>query len=159
MTGHAPRTLGVVVATFALAACGGSSHRAGGPTTTTDATAYATAYSVCLQFYNTDAARNAEPQTLSDDAADEVFYGLALQLRPASRKDPAAWAKVQRTADTLRAQLGVKSTATDDQIEKAISDMGDACTKAKRRPASLPTTPAGPQSSSTTVVPTSTSGP
>jgi len=138
----------------AMAACGTSGHRSGGPTTTTDATAYATAYTVCLQFNNTDVARNAEPATLTDDQADAIFAGLALQLKPASRKDPGAWSKLQAVADKLRKEL-VGSGASDDQIEKTIGNMADACTKARKRPATLPTAPP-PTQIGVAVTPTST---
>jgi hypothetical protein len=99
----------------AMAACGTSGHRTGGPTTTTDATAYATAYTVCLQFNNTDVARNAEPATLTDDQADAIFAGLALQLKPASRKDPGAWSKLQAVADKPQGARGLGRQRRSDR--------------------------------------------
>ena len=131
----------ICILAAAATACGGSSTSTSSGPTTTDATAYATAYSVCLQFNNTDVARNAEPQKLSDDDADKVFYGLAVQLRPATKKDPGAWTKLQKVADKLRAQLSVKSKATDDQIESTITKMAERCRAARRKPTSLPTVP------------------
>ena len=145
------------LALMVCAACGGSSSSSG-TTTTTNADAYATAYTVCLQLYNTDAARNAEPQKLTDDAADQVFVGLALQLRPAVQKDPRAWSKLDAVATTLRSQL-MGTKATDDQIEATITKMADACQVAKKRPASLDNqtqisvTPNPPSSTSSTTSP------
>ena len=139
-------------------ACGGSkSAKSSGTTTTTDPIAYRTAYTVCLQFYNTDKARNAEPPTLTDDQADEIFVGLALQLKPAMQKDPRAWTKLNRAATKVRSELMADNTS-DDDIEKAISDMGDACQAAKKAPPTpkIDFTPT-PPSSSTTVAPTTTS--
>jgi len=156
------RSLAVILAAAGVtfAACGGSGTTGSGTTTTTDATAYATAYTVCLQARNTDAARNAEPQKLTDDAADDVFLGLALQLRPASKKDPA-WRKLQATADLLRRQLTVTTASvTDDQIEETISKLIDQCKPASAAPKgpSVQMTPSSSTPSSTTT-PVSTSAP
>ena len=136
------------VSVCALSACGGSSAHGSGTTATTDAHAYAYAYTVCLQLRNTDAARNATPQTVTDDQADAIFAGLALQLKPASERDPKAWGKLQRIADRLRQQLA-DTSSTDDQIESSITKMIQACTAATRRPAT-PTTSISPASSSST---------
>jgi hypothetical protein len=139
-----------------MAACGGGRHAASGTTTTTNADAYATAYTVCLQLNNTDAARNAEPATLTDQAADDIFVGLALQLKPAVQKDPRAWAKLNATATTLRRQL-MSTDATDDQIESSITKMADLCKVARKRPKTIAPPVQVPVSPNpTTTSPTST---
>ncbi|MBV8957464.1 MAG: hypothetical protein JOZ37_16690 [Actinobacteria bacterium] len=158
------RTLALiaVIGACTLVACGGSKSSSSGTTTTTNADAYTTAYSVCLQFYNTDKMRNAEPAQITDDAADDVFVGLALQLKPAVAKDPRAWSKLNGAATRLRTSL-MDQNVSDDKVEKAISDMADACQAAKKAPKSstvqVPVTPSGSGSTtSSTPASTSTSG-
>jgi hypothetical protein len=121
------------VAAAALAGCGGSGTAASDRTTTTDSAAAVTGHAVCLQFEETDAARNTTPQVLSDAAADAIFSSLAASLRPATRKDPGAWSKLQKIADKLAQQLGPTSKASDDQIESTISKMAAACPPARGR--------------------------
>jgi membrane-bound lytic murein transglycosylase B len=138
-----------LVGVLGASACG-SSHPSTGRTTTTSASAYAVAYAVCLQFDNTQAARNATPQQITDDGADAVFQGLALQLKPASRQDPGAWTKLQKLLDTLRAQL--VGTGTDDQIESTINKVDRACDVPRRKPptsTTVPVTTGAPTSSTT----------
>lgn len=135
-----------------LAACGGGSKpgtRASGTTTTTDASAYLTAYTVCLQFDNTEKLRNAVPQGITDREADDVLVGLALQLKPALKRDPRAWSKLNAVTTTLRTEL-LGTKATDQQIDDTIEKVQKACAPA-RKPPTTPSTTVPPTPSSSTV--------